>query len=301
MFLKPDRLKKGDKIGIFLPSSPIKNTYRIKGLDKIRDMGFIPVEVKDILSRDGYRAKKPEDGIGDIQKFLSNKEITMLWAARGGYGSNYLLPLLSKLNIVKPKIIIGSSDVSYLLWYILDRFQMTVFYGPMPYSSLVEERVNVENFLKILSGNYREVSIPGNVMIHGKTKGIITGGCLSNFVSLMGTKFFPVVNQRILLLEDTNEKPYKLDRMIWQVFTSRTFSKIKGLIFGEFPSCFKSDNEKKSFFSRVNQLLDGLNIPVIYNLPFGHSKNIFTLPLGVEVEIDTTRFNGLIIKESGVR
>ncbi len=112
---------------------------------------------------------------------------------------------------------------------------------------------------------------------------------MSNFVSLIGTKFLPEVKNRVLLLEDTNERPYRLDRMLWQLKNCGFFSFISGLVLGEFPGCFKDDNEKADFYSRVKEYLLPYNIPVLINLPLGHSDNIHTVQLGANVSIDTSR------------
>lgn len=298
--LKPGKLNKGDKIGIIVPASPVKEPYRSNGFNKIKEMGYVPVEAEHILSKKDFLAKEPEDSFEDIQRFFKNKEIKALWAARGGYGSNLLLPLLSHLTIPKPKIVMGASDLSYLLWYLLDHFQMVVFYGPMAYSSLPDNRMSVINFQQILSGDYEEMRIAGNILVPGSVKGMVTGGCLSNFVSLIGTHYLPIVQQRILLLEDVGERPFRLDRMFWQIANAGIFPRIKGLILGEFPNCFKDHAEKENFLQRIHHYLKEYNIPVVYDLPFGHSQNIHTLPLGIEVEIDTSRFKGLVINEKGV-
>ncbi len=298
--LKPHRLNRGDKVGIIVPASPVKEPYRSDGLKKIEEMGYVPVEAGHILSKNGFLAKEPEDSFADLQGFLDDGEIKAIWAGRGGYGSNLLFPLLSGLRVPGPKIVIGSSDLSYLLWYLSDRFNLVVFYGPMAYSSLPGGRFNAANFREVLSGDYSELRIPGSVLIPGSVKGIVTGGCLSNFVSLIGTPYFPKVEKRILLLEDVGERPYRLDRMLWQISVAGILSKLSGLVLGEFPGCFKDDSERESFFQRVRYYLRGIDIPVIYNLPFGHSQDIHTLPLGIEVEMDTSSFRGLIIKEKGV-
>jgi muramoyltetrapeptide carboxypeptidase len=298
--LKPGKLNKGDKVGIIVPASSVKEPYRTRGLEKIKEMGYVPVEVEHILAKNDFFAKKPADSFDDLQRFFNDKEIKALWAARGGYGSNHLLPLLERLTINEPKIFIGSSDISYLLWYLTDHFQMVVFYGPMAYSSLPGERFDAANFQAVVGGSYSEMKIPGNVLVPGGAKGIITGGCLSNFVSLIGTRYLPILEQRILLLEDVGERPYRLDRMFWQIAEAGLFSKIKGLALGEFRNCFNHDKEKEIFFHRICCYLKEYNIPVIYGLPVGHSENIHTLPLGIEVEIDTSHFHGLILKEKGV-
>lgn len=298
--LKPGKLNKGDKVGIIVPASPVKEPYRTRGLEKIKEIGYVPVEVEHILAKNDFFAKEPGDSFADLQRFFNDKEIKALWAARGGYGSNHLLPLLERLTVNEPKIIIGSSDISYLLWYLLDHFDMVVFYGPMAYSSLPEERFDAANFQKVVGGSYSEMKIPGSVLVPGSVKGIITGGCLSNFVSLIGTRYLPILEQRILLLEDVGERPYRLDRMFWQIAEAGLFSNIKGLVLGEFRNCFNDDKEKESFLQRICHYLKDYKIPVIYGLPFGHSENIHTLPLGIEVEINTSHFQGLILKEKGV-
>jgi muramoyltetrapeptide carboxypeptidase len=288
-YLKPKPLQKDDKVGIFVPASPVKDPYRHNGLKKLAELGYIPVEAPEVLSRASidFLAKPPEKSFNDIQYFFKAEEIKALWAARGGYGSNHLLPLLQQLEIPGPKIVIGSSDVSYLLWYLLDHFKMVVFYGPMVYSSLAENRFNRENLLKILSGSDEEIKIPGDVLLPGHVRGTVTGGCLANFVSLIGTPYLPEVEQRILLLEDTGERPYRLDRMFWQIAHAGIFAKITGLLLGEFPNCFKNPKEKQDFLTCVQHYLKPYNIPIIYNLPLGHSDNIHTLPLGVEIEINS--------------
>ncbi len=298
--LKPRKLNKGDKVGIIVPASAVKEPFRSRGLEKIKEMGYVPVEVEQILARNDFLAKKPGDSFDDLQRFFNDREIKALWAARGGYGSNHLLPLLERLSIKEPKIIIGSSDISYLLWYLLDHFQVVVFYGPMAYSSLPGERFDAANFQAVVGGSCSEMKIPGSVLVPGRVKGMITGGCLSNFVSLIGTRYLPILEQRILLLEDVGERPYRLDRMFWQIAEAGLFSKIKALVLGEFRNCFNHDKEKENFLQRVRCYLEDYNIPVIYGLPFGHSENIHTLPLGIEVEIDTSHFQGMILKEKGV-
>lgn len=263
-------------------------------------MGYQPVEVENILASRDFVAKTPEENILDMQNLFKDNSIKALWAARGGYGSNYLLPLLPGLNIGQPRIILGSSDVSYLLWYFLDKLGTVVFYAPMIFSSVAKQKADLENFNSVLSGAYTDLRISGRVLKRGQVSSIVTGGCLSNFVSLLGTAFFPMVKERVLLLEDTNERPYQLDRMMWQLAQNNIFSKISALILGEFPNCFLTSAEKDSFLTRIKGYLDNRQIPILYDLPFGHAQNAKTLPLGVEIKIDTSDFAGIRIQEKGV-
>lgn len=296
---KPAPLQEGDKVGIFVPASPVKEPYRANGLKKLRELGYVPVEVNRVLSKTNidFFAKSPEENIEDIQRFFKNREIKALWAGRGGYGSNQLLSLLPQLEIPGPKIVIGSSDISYLLWYLLDHVNVVVFYGPMVYSSLAVDRFNADNLTKVLSGHFAGIKIPGSVLVPGSVTGVVTGGCLTNFVSVIGTPYLPEVEKRILFLEDVGERPYRLDRMFWQITAAGIFSKISALLLGEFPNCYKNAKEKEDFLQRVRYYLEPYNIPIIYDLPLGHGDNIHTLPLGIEVEIDTECFHGFTIKK----
>jgi muramoyltetrapeptide carboxypeptidase len=298
MYKKPEPLNKGDKVGIFVPSSPVKEPYRTNGLKQLKSLGYVPVEAENILSKAAdadFLAKSPQQSFEDIQRFLKDDQIKALWVGRGGYGSNLLLPVLKKLEVPKPKIVIGASDASYLLWYLLDHYKLIVFYGPMVYSSLAEDRFDAESLRNALTGNYHGTRLTGEPLIQGKARGIVTGGCLSNFVSLIGTSYLPEIEQRILLLEDTSERPYRLDRMFWQLYQAGVFAKINGLLLGQFPGCFKDDKEKKDFLNRVRFYLKEYDIPVIYGLPLGHGSNIHTLPLGIEIEVDTSIFPGVLL------
>jgi muramoyltetrapeptide carboxypeptidase len=300
MLIKPKALKSGNRIQVFLASSPVKEVYLKAGIDFLEKSGFIVGTVSGILGNDGLLAKQPKMVIEDLQKAFKNPEIDVLWAGRGGYGANYLLPLLKDLNIDVPKIVIGSSDLSYLLWYLLDRFNMTVFYGPMVCSTMAKGEFNAESLFETLSGDYSRIKLEGRVLKHGNAEGIITGGCLSNLVSLLGTKYFPLLDDRILFIEDINERPHKIDRMIWQLVNSNKLTTIRGLMIGEFQNTFFNVSEKEDLYRRIKNNLGFLSIPVLVDLPIGHVKDAHTLPLGVRVEIETQNFSGVVIKEKGV-
>lgn len=300
MLRKPEPLKINDQVGIFLPSSPIKEPFRAQGLQALREIGFQPREVASPLSGHDFFARQTGQSLVDLQDFFLDPEIKALWAGRGGYGSNYLLPLLAGLEIQTPKIVIASSDASYLLWYLLEHREMAVFYGPMVYGGLAAGCCNREQILAVLTGADSPIMIPGEILCQGRAGGIISGGCLSNFASLLGTPHLPAVKGRILLLEDVNERPFRLDRLLWQCEQAGIFSQINALLLGEFPGCFKDENEKDIFYRRWQDKLAGRHIPVLFNMPVGHAAVAQVLPLGIEGEIDTAAYAGLVSREKGV-
>jgi muramoyltetrapeptide carboxypeptidase len=301
MHLRPDPLLPGDAVGIFLPSSPAREPYRSQGLGALREMGFRAREVKKTLAGNDLFSRPASESLADLQGFFSDPEVKALWAGRGGYGSNYLLPLLPRLEIGAPKVVVASSDVSYLLWHLLDRRKMVVFYGPMVYSAMASGDFDREQALSALSANQPPLSFRGEVLCPGRDRGLLAGGCLSNFVSLLGTPYVPELKGRILLLEDVNERPYRLDRMLWQCEQAGVFRRIHGLLLGEFPNCFKEEEEKTAFYGRWREKLSARGIPVLYDMPFGHAASAQVLPLGVKAEIDTKSLSAQLHCEIGVK
>ena len=275
------------RVGIFMPSSPVREPFRSLGLDALRRLGLVPVEPGEVLNVEGYRSRSPQRALAELHALWDDPEIPVLWAGRGGYGSNYLLPLLERLEFPAPKVVIASSDVSYLLWYLLERRRMVVFYGPMVYGALGAGDFDRAQLLAALSANQPPLSFSGRVLCPGQASGLLGGGCLSNFASLLGTSHLPELKGRILLLEDVNERPFRLDRMLWQCEQAGVFRRIRGLLLGEFPKCFKDAGEKAAFYERWRKKLASLRLPVLYDMPFGHSASTRVLPLGVNADIDS--------------
>jgi muramoyltetrapeptide carboxypeptidase len=287
MLIRPDPLLPGAAVGIFLTASPVKEPYRRQGLQAVRALGFRPKEVDGVLGGNDLFSRPPEQSLHDLQHFFADREIKALWAGRGGYGSNYLLPLLEKLLIQTPKIVIASSDVSYFLWHLLERRQMVVFYGPMVYAGMASGACDRAQIVAAITPNQKPLHFWGNILCPGRASGPISGGCLTNFVSLLGTRYLPALKNRILLLEDVNERPYRLDRMLWQCEQAGVFRRLRGLLLGEFPNCFNDEGEKELFFGHWREKLGRVGIPVLYDMPFGHARSAQLLPLGVKGTIDS--------------
>ena len=286
-------------MGIFFPSSPIKEPYYSRGLRELQRLGF-RTTAETPVSRRGFLAKDPAQTVEDIRCFLADPGIKILWAGRGGYGANYLYPLLARLRLGKPKAFIGSSDVSYLLWHLLDRRGLTVFYGPLVFSSLAEGRYNRESLLRVLAGENVGSVIPGKTLRPGKATAPLHGGCLSVLVSLLGTRHFPKLAGKLVIIEDVNEKPYRLDRMLWQLAQAGVLRRAAGLLFGEFPGCFASAADQRGFFREFLLRHGELTCPVLYDLPLGHAADCHTVALGTRAGIDSARYAGLQVLEAGV-
>ncbi|MBN1196196.1 MAG: LD-carboxypeptidase [Candidatus Aminicenantes bacterium] len=288
--LKPLPLRPGDRVGLFVPSSPVREPYRSNGLAELKRMGLVPVEVPGIMDRGDFVAKSPQAVVADLQALFHAEDIRALWAARGGYGANLLLSCLDTLEIPEPKVVIGSSDVSILLWWLLENRDMVVFFGPMAFASLADNAAASDQCQALLYGIRPTPFYCGRPLIAGAANGRLTGGCLTNLVSLIGTPWFPRLRGRILLLEDVAERPYSLHRLFWHLAQGDRLRGVRGIALGEFPGCFKNPEERSALWQRLVDLFSPLGIPVMTDLPLGHARSAQMIPLGVQVrmEVDTT-------------
>ena len=298
--LKPKAIGDQSRVLVFIPSSPVRKKYLKRGIRVLNQLGFIAETVPDVLARLDYTAKAPREVIEDIRRGFEDPRCEILWAGRGGYGANFLLSDLSRLLPLKPKIVIGASDVSPLLWFLMDQAQMVVFYGPMVCTSLARKRFNRRLLVDILRGRHDEIRYPGKVLKQGSGKGRITGGCLSNLASLVGSPYFPRLDGRILFIEDTRERPYRVDRMLWQLVNAGKLEKIKGLVMGRWDGMFSDEREERNFYRKITGFFTKHDIPVVTDVPVGHIQNPDLLPLGVEARIDTREYSGLILTENAV-
>lgn len=285
---KPPPLRSGDQVGIFVPSSPIREPFRSRGLKVLRKMGLEPVEVPGILDGTGCVSKDPREAVADLQRFFHDGAIRALWAARGGYGANLALPYLDTLEVPETKVVVGSSDVSVLLWWLMEKRRMVVFYGPMAYASLADGGAEEDQCLALLDGSSPLPLFRGHALIEGEAVGRLHGGCLTNLVSLIGTSWFPNLEDRIVLLEDVGERPYRLHRLCWQLVQSRGLHGVRGIVLGEFPGCFNDIREQRELWMRLADLFSHLNIPVMTDLPLGHARRARTIPLGVSVGMNAS-------------
>ncbi|HNU08629.1 MAG TPA: LD-carboxypeptidase, partial [Pyrinomonadaceae bacterium] len=127
------------------------------------------------------------------------------------------------------------------------------------------------------------------VISGGKARGRLIGGNLSLVSALAGTPFgMRDVKGKLLFLEDVGEQPYRIDRMLTQLLQSVDMKSLAGIALGVFADCEAKDKDTQSLIEVLRDRLGNLGIPVIYGLSFGHIREQFTLPVGIEAEMDTS-------------
>ncbi len=301
--IKPKRLKKGDTIGLIAPGSILSEDELNESKKNLEGLGFKVVYNNNILARDGYLAGTDKERADDINEMFSRKDVAGIVAARGGYGCTRILPMLDyKLIKENPKILVGYSDITALLFGIFKETGLICFHGPVGISTFNEFSVDYfTNVLmhphdKLIMYNahettsdiaYKPVTIRG-----GFAKGQLVGGNLSLVSSLIGTPYDINTDGKIIFLEEVGEEPYRVDRMITQMIESGKFEKAAGVALGVFSDCVSKPSESgiNSSFTVIEVLFDRLfrlEIPVVYGMSFGHITNKFTLPFGIKTELDT--------------
>ena len=301
--LKPERLKPGDTIGLITPGSYITGEELSASIKNLNGLGFNVVYNNSILSKNGYFSGTDKQRAAEVGQMFQRADINGIICARGGYGCARILPLLN-YNIIKmnPKVFMGFSDVTALLYGIYKQTGLICFHGPVGISTYSD--FSTEYFRKTLMEPEDNLVLKNSApegdddeyktytIKDGIARGELIGGNLSVVVSLIGTQYDIIARNKIIFLEEMEEEPYRIDRMLTQMKMAGKFDGAAGVALGVFRDCKPTD--KSSFDSSftlkevLNDRLGDLNIPVVYGMSFGHIKDKFILPFGIMAELDSS-------------
>jgi muramoyltetrapeptide carboxypeptidase len=303
----PVALEPGDRIAVVSPASPFAREEFDAGITELGRLGFIPVFDDSVFAREaGYLSGSAEVRAQAFMRHWSDPSVRALIAVRGGFGSAQLLPLLDADRVrATPKLFVGYSDNTSLLTWLTCRCGLTALHGPM-----IEHRLSrgapgydESSFLALLQGGRGLVLAPDglNVLHEGEAGGVLLGGTLTQIVSSLGTPYaFDPPPGSVLFLEDVNERPYRLDRMLTQLAQSGVLARAAGLVFGEMRGCDEPGGEVTAR-DVIRRLTRGFQGPVVHGFPSGHTAGpCWTLPLGVRVRVATRPHPALLVEESPV-
>jgi muramoyltetrapeptide carboxypeptidase len=302
--IRPRALRPGDKVGIVAPASNIKREILEAGCDGLRRAGYEPFYFDSILERDLYFAGSAERRARELEEMFVRDDIRAIVCARGGYGSNYLLPKFDLKKVTAhPKIFVGYSDLTSLLTWFTDSANLVTFHGPMiakDFSSA--DGADLPSWQNALSGAANwEIgeSSSARPLVAGTAEGILYGGCLSILVAALGTPYDIQTADTILFLEDIAAKPFQIDRMLMQLKLAGKLNGVRGIVFGEMLDCRQSPTQDYTLEEVVLRVVGDLGIPVGYGMRSGHvSRANITLPFGVRARLEVGREVGLTILES---
>jgi muramoyltetrapeptide carboxypeptidase len=304
--IKPPKLRAGDKLGLITPGSYISIEERDESIKNLKKLGFELVYTDKLMLMNGYFSGKDKERAEDINEMFERDDIKGIVCARGGYGCVRTLPHIN-YNLIKenPKVLIGYSDVTALLYGIYKNTGLITLHGPVGISTYND--FSKKYFEHVLINPSEELNLISSVSVNndniyglttlssGTASGELVGGNLSIVVSLIGTEYDIDTKGKIIFLEEYMEEPYRVDRMLTQMMQAGKFDETAGVALGVFRKC-ESKEENPSFTNSYTLMevlkdrLSDLKIPVVYGLSFGHVKDKFTIPFGIKAELDADNY-----------
>lgn len=313
-------LKKGDKIGIFSPSSPATVTayhrfQRAKAF--IEEKGFVIVEGGLTGQSDVYRSGSPKARAEELNKLLRNPDIKMIMSTIGGTNSNSLLPYIDYEAFKdNPKLVIGYSDATAVLLALYAKTGITTYYGPSLIPSFGEFEPLVNNTYRYFEQYFMEennlpyeVPMPPfwsdepvnwlekttekvlyrNEWITGQSgvaEGRLIGGNINAMYGFIGSPYFPTIEQGdILLIEDCMKNASVVEKNFAMLKLHGVFEKVAGIILGKHELYDDLETGKRPLDLLIEQL-DGRSIPILAEFDTCHTHPMHSLAIGKKVKLD---------------
>jgi muramoyltetrapeptide carboxypeptidase len=303
--VRPRALRPGDTIAVISPASPFSRDEFDAGIGELRRLGFNPVYDDSVFAREPMVSGSPELRARAFLAALRDPDVRAIIAVRGGYGSVEILPLLDAAEVrASRKIICGYSDITSLLVYSVCQAGLVAFHGPMLDRRLSRGAggYHPESFTAALQranpmGALRPAGL--SVIKAGRAAGMLIGGTLTQLAAGLGTPYaLRLDGPAILFLEDVNERPYRLRRMLTQLKLAGIFDRVTGVVMGAMAGC---DEPGLQACDVVASFFAGFDGPVIAGFPSGHGPEpTWTLPFGVRASLETDDGGALVIEEPAV-
>lgn len=299
--VKPRRLAAGDTIGLIDPASA---TFLRQDVEIVTDvlaaLGFKVKRGAHLMDRYGYLAGRDVDRAADVNALFADPEVRGILAVRGGWGSARLLPHLDFEGIRRnPKVLAGYSDLTALLNAVHARTGLVTFHSPVgvstwtPFSVEHARRVLIDGEAPTLSNpvEVKDTLVPVehrvSTITPGVARGRLLGGNLTVLSALVGTPYLPDFDGAILFLEDVREQIYRIDRMLTQLALAGVLGRVRGVVIGKCTDCDPGEGYGSLTLEEVfDDHVKPLGVPAWHGAMIGHIDRQFTLPIGLEVEID---------------
>jgi muramoyltetrapeptide carboxypeptidase len=294
-------LREGDVVALVSPAGPLANDEQIARAEEIvRSLGLVPRAGRYALRRCGYLAGTDEERAADFNEAIRDPQVRGIFALRGGYGTMRILSAIDYAALATdPKVILGYSDLTALLNAIAQRTGLVTFHGPVAALSQfsasetgwLRRAVMQPEPLGALDGANPVVLVPG------AAQGRLAGGNLSLITGLLGTPYAIDTNGALLIIEEVDEAPYRIDRMLTQLRLSGALAHVAAILVGRCARCDVGEEHPYAAMPLAETLRDrlgDLGVPVLLNLPIGHDGEQWTVPIGLHARIE----NGRVLTET---
>jgi muramoyltetrapeptide carboxypeptidase len=304
---RPPALRSGSRIALVSPASPFSRDEFDKGAAELTRLGFEPVYHDTVFDKAPFTSGPAELRAASFVRAWSDPSVDALLAVRGGWGSMQMLPEFAGWEPQRrPKLFIGYSDTTSILSWLTTQCGVTAIHGPMIDGRLSRgaDGYDEASFLKVVTGDCVGLAMRPEGMTTvqaGEVAGVLVGGTLTMLCASLGTPFaFTPPEGAVLFLEDVNERPYRVDRMVTQLVQAGVLDRVSGIVFGEMKGCQEGDAGLTARFV-AEQLIDIFAGPIVYGCPSGHTAGpMWTLPLGVRVRLQADTQPTILIEESPV-
>jgi muramoyltetrapeptide carboxypeptidase len=290
----PKRLKRGDKIGICAPAGPIRDISEVNDFVQVlKDLGFKVKIGKNVTGQFGFFSADDKARAEEFMELVEDETLQGIFSIRGGWGCARMIEFLDFDVIQKnQKVIMGFSDMTTLLNAISSKTGLITYHGPSGNSTWNDYSVDyIKRLLlkaePVIYRNTSPLDAGITTLSPGKASGALYGGNLSVISSLVGSDYLPDWKGKILFLEDVNEEPYRIDRMLTQLALAGVFSMVNGIILGGFRKCYAEEPDRSFTIEEVfEQHFTQLKIPVYSGAQIGHIRNKYTVPVGLTVHMN---------------
>lgn len=294
-FIKPFRLQEGDAVAVIAPASPPNLDNLERGIEFLQGLGLNVIRGKSLTNINGYLAGTDEERLQDLHEAFLDPEVKAIICACGGYGTCRIAAKIDYEMIRHhPKIFWGYSDITFLHTAIRQETGLVTFHGPMLGSDIGKEDTHplskncFQQIFQPAEWTYTEDISPLEAVVEGKADGPLVGGNLSLLVSTLGTKFEIDTKDKLLLIEDVNEEPRAVDRMLNQLYMAGKLDDASGIVIGDFADCIPKCDLSLSLHEVIDHYVKLANKPAMKGFQMGHCNPHIAVPLGVQATLDTT-------------
>jgi muramoyltetrapeptide carboxypeptidase len=280
------------RVALVAPAGPLKlPTDLDRAIANTRSMGWEPIVGENVSERESYFAGSDEERLGDLNRALRDDSIDGIWCVRGGYGAMRLLEGVDYDALRRrPKPVIGYSDITALHCAIAVQSDLASIHGPTARSKLTPFSERSLRAAVARTENSCGDAPEARTLVNGRARGRLVGGNLALLSALHGTPYQPVYDGAILVLEDVNEAPYRIERMLLQLRLSGDLRTLAGIAFGSFTNTGEKKDEglggTRSLVDVLAEAARFAGVPTISGIPLGHINDQWSIPLGMIGELD---------------
>ncbi|MED4812614.1 LD-carboxypeptidase [Bacillus atrophaeus] len=292
---KPPALKKGDTVGVIAPASPPDPEKLKTALLFLEELG-LQVKIGEALkNQHGYLAGRDEERLSDLHEMFKDQNVKAVLCACGGFGTGRIAQDID-YDIIRsnPKIFWGYSDITYLHTAINQNTGLITFHGPMLSSDIGHEDVDpltkasYHQLFEETECTYTEDISPLRVLTPGKAEGRLAGGNLSLLTATLGTPFEIDTKGKLLFIEDVDEEPYQIDRMLNHLKMAGKFEDAAGILVCDFHNCVPVKREKSLTLEQViEDYITKAGKPALMGFKIGHCSPSIAVPVGAHAVMDT--------------